>query len=383
MKLYYIANARMPTERAHGIQIAKMCEAFIEEGVEVTLVVPRRRTDEQSVREFYGLRVDIQKVTLFVFDWYTKGRILYRVSSFSFMVSSFLYLWHRRHEKGVVLYTVDLDEWSYAQLPLLRLPYFSEMHGSKPRTLINRFFFHGISGAVTINRLIKESLQTVFSVTPERIIVAPDAVDAAHFFPIPRVQARERLALARDIKLVLYVGRILDWKGLEILPTAARLLGDDATIGVVGGTRERFVEVTGVADIPKNLVFYGDRVFEDMPLWINAADAVLMTSTARNELSYRWTSPMKAFEYMACGVPIVAADTPSMREIISTSNAFLYQPDDASSLAQEIRTVLKHPEEAQRRGEAALAASRACSWRARAKHVVQFIQENTSTHEYV
>lgn len=381
MKLYYVANARMPTERAHGIQIAKMCEAFIEAGVEVTLIVPNRRTDERSLREFYGLRVDVPKVTLFAFDWYTKGRILYRISSFSFMVSSFLYLWRRKHEKGVV-YTVDLDKWSYAQLPLLPFPYFSEMHGSKPRTLINRFFFRNISGVMTINRLIKESLQNKFSVPPERIIVEPDAVDAAHFTPLSRGKARERLAIAPDMKLVLYVGRILEWKGLEILPTVAELLGNDVTLGIVGGPRERFVEVTGVSVIPENFVFYGEQNFADMPLWINAADAVLMTSTAHNELSYRWTSPMKAFEYMACGVPIIAADAPSMREIVSPTSAFLYQPDNADSLAQEIRTVLKNPEEAQRRGNAALLASRACSWRARAEDTLRFIQENAPAPIY-
>ena len=42
MKIYYVANARMPTEKAHGIQIAKMCEALIEAGAKVELIVPRR-----------------------------------------------------------------------------------------------------------------------------------------------------------------------------------------------------------------------------------------------------------------------------------------------------------------------------------------------------
>jgi glycosyltransferase involved in cell wall biosynthesis len=254
------------------------------------------------------------------------------------------------------------------------------MHGSKPRTMINRIFFHNISGVITINNLIKESLQNLFGIPQERIFVGPDAVDSKHFFPIPHAQARERLTLARNAKLILYVGRILDWKGLEILPATAQLLGDNVVIGIVGGTRKRFIQITGITNIPNNLVFYGEQPFGDMPLWISAADAVLMTSTARNELSYRWTSPMKAFEYMACGVPIIAADTPSMREIVSTSNAFLYQPDDASSLAGEIRAVLSNPEEAQRRGDAALVASRACSWNARAEHIVQFIQKSTLTH---
>lgn len=41
-ELLYIANYRMPTERTHGLQVAKMCEAFAAEGIDVTLLVPRR-----------------------------------------------------------------------------------------------------------------------------------------------------------------------------------------------------------------------------------------------------------------------------------------------------------------------------------------------------
>lgn len=378
MKIYYVTNYRMPTERAHGIQIAKMCEAFIEAGAEVTLVVPRRKTDARSVREFYGLRVEVPKVTLFSFDWYTKGRILYRLSAFSFMISSYFYMLRRRHEKETVVYTIDGDDWSYAQMPLLPIRYFAEMHGSKPRTVINRLFFRNIAGVITINRLIKENLQKLFSLSPDRFIVEHDAVDSAHFLPIPKHEARKRLGLSSDAKLILYIGRILEWKGLEILPDAAKTLsGEGVTLGIVGGTREQFEQVTKRSDIPENFVFYGQRAFADIPLWIAAADAVLMTSTARNDLSYRWTSPMKAFEYMACGVPIIAADAPSMREIVSTDNAFLYKTDDAESFTHEIRAVLENPDEARHRAAAALKASAAYSWSGRAERILKFMVVKT------
>ena len=373
MKLYYVANFRMPSEKAHGIQVAKMCEAFIEAGADLTLIVPRRKTDTRSLREFYGLRVDIPKHVLFAFDWYTKGRILYRISSFSFMISSFFFLWGKRHERGSVVYTIDADNWSYAHVSLIPLPYFSEMHGSKPRTLINTLFFRRLSGAITINRFIKESLLTRFNLSPGRIIVEHDAVDITHFVPIPRARARDRLGLPHGQKLILYVGRILAWKGLDILPEAAQAIGDTVTLGIVGGTREQFEKVTVITDIPKNIIFYGEKDFALMPVWIAAADAVLMTGTARHETSYRWTSPMKAFEYMACGATIIAADTPALREIVSTLNAYMYQPDDAHSLAEVIRTVLGNPQEAKRRGEVALATSKAHTWRGRADRVLQFI----------
>lgn len=377
MKIYYVTNYRMPTKRAHGIQIAKMCEALIEEGADITLVVPNRKTDKRSIKEFYDLRVDVPKITLFSFDWYTNGRILFRISAFSFMISSYLFMLRKKNEKGTIIYTIDGDDWSYAQMALLPIPYFAEMHASKPSTLINRIFFRKIAGVITINRLIKESLQNLFSMSSGSLTVEHDAVDSTHFIPIQRDIARRQLGLDSDKKFILYIGRILDWKGLEILPDAARTFKDGVvTIGIVGGTREQFVSVTGKSDIPENLVFFGDKPFADMPLWINAADAVLMTSTARNDLSYRWTSPMKAFEYMACGATIIAANSPSIREIVSTKNAFLYETDSADSLAAEIRSVVDNPEEARRRGEVALVESREYSWRGRARRILEFIKQS-------
>lgn len=41
MRLLYLANARLPTEKAHGYQICKMCEAFARTGAEITLMYPQ------------------------------------------------------------------------------------------------------------------------------------------------------------------------------------------------------------------------------------------------------------------------------------------------------------------------------------------------------
>src|SRR3989344_3447312 len=57
MKLLYIANARIPTEKAHGLQIMKMCEAFASQSVEVELVVPRRvNSIKKDPFLFYAVR---------------------------------------------------------------------------------------------------------------------------------------------------------------------------------------------------------------------------------------------------------------------------------------------------------------------------------------
>ena len=160
MKVYYIANARMPTEKGHGIQIAKMCEAFIEAGVDLTLVVPRRATDPRSVQDYYGLRVEVPLVRLPALDWYTGGRIGYLLSSLSFMFSYLLFVWRRKMAgEKFILYTVDTDNYSSSALACFSRPLFSEMHGAKLRTLATRTLFSGTTGIIAINSIIVAELQ--------------------------------------------------------------------------------------------------------------------------------------------------------------------------------------------------------------------------------
>ena len=57
MKLSYIVNLRIPTEKAHGYQICKMCEEFAGLGIDVELITPTRKNSiEVDLFEYYGLR---------------------------------------------------------------------------------------------------------------------------------------------------------------------------------------------------------------------------------------------------------------------------------------------------------------------------------------
>ena len=56
-KIYFVANARMPSEKANGIHIAKMCEALIKRGYDVTLVVPSRVVRVRSLGAGVGRRL--------------------------------------------------------------------------------------------------------------------------------------------------------------------------------------------------------------------------------------------------------------------------------------------------------------------------------------
>jgi hypothetical protein len=142
MKLYYVASARIPHKKAYAIQIAKMCEAFVEDGADLELIIPKQGDLDESVTDYYKLRTSFCVTRLPAFGFYASGRWGYFLSSLSFTVSYTVYLlWKRvRGEKGII-YTIDMDTFSFFANAFLGMPCFLETHGGKSKTWMNTFFF--------------------------------------------------------------------------------------------------------------------------------------------------------------------------------------------------------------------------------------------------
>ncbi|MFI5260380.1 MAG: glycosyltransferase family 4 protein [Candidatus Paceibacteria bacterium] len=375
MKIFYIANARMPTEKAHGIQIAKMCEAFIEQGAEVTLVVPSRETVSSTVQAFYGLHMDIQTIRLPVLDTYRFGAAGFILGSLSFMVVSFLFVaWRRMKGEEFTVYTVDMDTFSSSLLPLAGAPVFTEMHNGKPVHLVQRFFFRYLRGVITINTILAKDFKQKFKNLHTRYAIEPNGVDAERFHSQDKSEARKRLGIAEDAHIALYVGRFFDWKGLEIIPAAAKRTADIVQWYMVGGTTEDFVRITHVQP-ESSMVFVGGVSQPEVVSWIAAADVLILLGTKRDQQSYYYTSPMKLFEYLLSERTIVASETPAIREIVSEKEVLFYNPDSAEDLAAKVREAVTAQGAMKNRIEAAAKLGQRHSWHDRARRILDFMSK--------
>lgn len=330
MKMYYIVNARMPTDKAHGIQIAKMCEAFLRAGVDLTLVVSSRGTGD--IQKAYGLTCAVPLQRLWVIDLQFLGQIGYWLTALQFMVAAQAYLWWRvLIREQFVLYTVDIDTFSHVPLVWLPRKVFAEMHSAKRATFLSQMFFSR-AHIIATNTLIASVLSDTFTIPLEKMLIEPNGVDASFFDnELPQEEARHRLGLS-DTPFALYVGRFYKWKGLDILADAAK--DSRLPISLVGGTQKEYEHVSGKSG--KGLYFYGVRPVAEIPKWLSAADVLIVLGTKENEDSYRYTSPMKIFEYLAARRPVVAARTPANSSIIPENAASWYTPDDAKSLTEAI-----------------------------------------------
>ena len=175
MRILYIANIRIPTEKAHGIQIMKMCEAFSDSGHDVTLVVPRRLNHiKDGPFKYYGVKKNFKIKKLPTLDLVRFGRVGFWVQSISFAISFFLYSIPKKVD---VIYSRD-------ELPLLLFSFFKknivwETH--MPRdNIFSRVLIKRLKKLITISRGLKD-FYFKKGVHEDKIIVAPDAVDIKKF----------------------------------------------------------------------------------------------------------------------------------------------------------------------------------------------------------
>jgi glycosyltransferase involved in cell wall biosynthesis len=169
-------------------------------------------------------------------------------------------------------------------------------------------------------------------------------------FPPPRAKTRQF-----D---VVYRGGLSARAGTWVLLEAMRLLGDrgrPASLLLIGyfddavfesELRER-IRALGLS---ANVELRGRMEHEDMAQALSAARVGV--SPLQDIPKFRLNIPVKVFEYWACGLPVVASDLPPIRPFFrNVDGGFLYKPTDAAELAQSIRRLLDHPNDATRMGQ--------------------------------
>lgn len=379
MKIYYIANARIPTERAHGIQLAKMVEAMIKSGADIELVLPNRKNPLVSTKEYYGLSLEIPFTKLPIIDVYNKGSVGFIFGSFTFMCSYlFWLLWKKIKGEKFVIYTIDMDQFSFAFIPIIGVPFFAEIHDAKAHGIAYSFFFRYVKGLVVINALIKAKMIERFRISSDRIVVYSNAIDL-DFFRVSdsQIKIRERLGLPLDKKIILYSGKMYGWKGFEILVKAGEMLPSGMLVYIVGGTKEELVSVSSALSTKtsESIVCVGQKGYTDIPLWLHAADAFVVLGTKENEYSYYHTSPMKLYEYMSAERVVVASRTPAIQQMVTENEVVFYTPDDVQSLADAMIDVLLNPLRYEDRVKKSVQKIQGLTWKKRAGNVLSFIDQ--------
>lgn len=388
MHLIYLANIRLPTEKAHGLQIMKTCEALAKQGVEVELIVPRRLNRfKDDPFEFYGVEKIFKLTKLWCLDLISLnifGALGFWLESWTFYQSAKRYLFHLTQggREEIVYYTRDLPIACWLSKKMISVYYEIHMLPDQPDRY-HRETWQRAKGLVVISNGLKQKL-LLEGVAVNKIIVAFDAVDTDQFTQPNSQQtqwaSREQLSLPQDKKIVLYTGHLYEWKGAHVLADAAeelyRKMKNDIQVYIVGGTAKNILAFKKKYHNCLNLHIVGWEKHSLMPFWHHAADVLILPTSARETIGSVYTSPLKLFEYMISERPIVASDIPSLHEVLDDNTTTFCTPDDPKALANAIQDVLTNFTQAQVKAKRAhTIVLEKYSWNKRAKIIRNFISK--------
>jgi glycosyltransferase involved in cell wall biosynthesis len=380
MKIAYIVNARIPTEKAHGYQICKMCEEFASSGVGVQLFFPTRKNFiREDLFEYYSVEKNfsVNKIKLFDFiKWerffFRKGQILQSL----FFLLKLLFL---RIDGDDVVYTRDSEiAWLFKKKGYK--VFFEAHYWPASKNGLYHYFLKDIDGIIcnsrgTLERHKKSGLK--------RLMVASNGVDLDEFkIDKTREELREELDLPLDKKIIMYVGHLYGWKGVDTVVRVAELMKDDSgTIFVlIGGTDEDILKYEKIFKDKKlsNIKLLGRKKKNIVPKFLKSADILLLPNTPVSVESVKYTSPIKMFEYMASGVPIIASDLPSIREVLNDENAVLVEPDSASEITGQIKMLLENEQGYERIKIKSLKDVVEYSWSKRSRNIIYYFENKLS-----
>jgi glycosyltransferase involved in cell wall biosynthesis len=277
-----------------------------------------------------------------------------------------------RSNRPDVVYSRELYTFGFGALPGTKV---WESH-ALPKSRWAWRLIRTLDKVVTLTNASKERL-VAKGVPSVRVHVEPDAVDPDLFTAMPsKEEARRSLDIASDDFLCLYTGKFTTMgmpKGLDEsidAVSALRRQGKCIRLLAVGGTPEELRSYSPAAG--EGIGFLGHQKQSGLKRFYAAADLLLMPFPHTEHYAY-FMSPLKLFEYLMSGVPMVVTDLPSVREIVSEKEAFIAKPGDADSLRVEISRAMDDPESARNRAEAAHRLSLKFTWIERARRIASWI----------
>lgn len=372
MKLLYAFPEPLPLPKARGIQTAWMVDALCAAGVQVVLACPPSDAGHPMMPLGKNTLPENLELLSLSRHWPFPFQRWHSVARFTGLLQKYL-----EQIRPDVLFVRHL-KLAYRLLqacPHIPLVYeahevFSQMAPAQKRKKLatqEAYVLEQAAGVVHISRAVQDALHRQYpKVQPRAEIVLHSGVNLPEAVP-----EKDWCSCGQHI---IYTGSFFGWKGAEDLVAAAKLLPADCRITLVGGDAADLEKLAaqvpaGGAQVVLLPRMPADQVMEHL---LKACIAVLPN---RAEGVSLFTSPLKLFEYMGAGCALVAADLPSIREVLPGDEAAgWFTPGDPVSLAAAIQSLLNDPDKAMAQGEILGQLAKNYTWQARAVALRDFIQ---------
>jgi glycosyltransferase involved in cell wall biosynthesis len=189
--------------------------------------------------------------------------------------------------------------------------------------------------------------------------VISNAVNREIFHPIldeaSLLSWKKRLSLGKEDIVVTFIGNLAPWQGVnDLIQVAPALLGRKKNIRFLvigdGVLKEDLEEEVRRLGISQHFLFTGMVNYDQIPFYINITD-ICVTLKRRLKSGY---SPLKLYEYMACGKPVVASRVEGLEFIEAEGAGRLVEPGDLRSLERVLLELIVGPQKRVEMGQKGL-----------------------------
>jgi teichuronic acid biosynthesis glycosyltransferase TuaC len=220
---------------------------------------------------------------------------------------------------------------------------------------------------ITVNDDLKNAVVHL-GIPADKVHVWHQGIDVSRFQPGDRNLARQQLGIPTPGPVIVWVGRMVSVKGLDILLKSCALLrarGLEYHLYLVGDgpLRGELMAQAETHDLATHITFVGLRVHDELPDWYRAADLTVLPSRSEG-------LPNVLRESLACGTPFVASNVGGISEIADPDSSLLVPAEDPSSLADAIAQAL-----ARWGGKGSAISPGFQSWEESAKTLVEILQQ--------
>jgi glycosyltransferase involved in cell wall biosynthesis len=377
----------LPTRQANGIQTVRMCEAFAALGLPVSLYYIPQPGRPKDIAQYYAIKapIDLRPLPRAILPVrkHFKRKIGGAVTpSFihAFLWSSLVVQLASREKPLFYFVREPMLAW---WLGVRRLPTVFEIHHDYTAGGIENPFTRSacrrksVKTVVAVTEHLRDDLISLFDVPPEKTLALPNGVDLGRFANAgSAAEARRRLGLRPEDDVVLYAGQLHAEKGVDILVRAAAAL-KTITVVIVGGDaadKDRLRRLMLELDT-HNVVLLDYVPATEVPLYLKAASVLALPHSGKVVESGKYTCPLKLFEYMAAGVPIVASELPAIKEIIRHGeNGWLVEPDSPAALAEGLRHLIQNKSLAASLARRAARDAASYTWERRAERILDSLR---------
>lgn len=353
MRIFYLSRINVGIEDASVRHVWEFCHQFVKLGHQVTLFVP----DMGSRKALAG--VSIVHIPVLI----RKSSITF--FSFYFLLS-FFFVYHCLKSRPDLIYTRHQPmEWLTTWLKFVfKLSYVIEVNGLAPVEMkingqpdwyisiirwLEKICYRLSDRIVTPSPLIKDYLLRNYSLDKDHFLVVTNGANPEISRPMDKEACRTKIGLDPSGKFLVFVGSLKKWHGIErivgIMPKLVETIPDVHLLIVGDGEKkDQIKQMVSDLNFGHRVILTGRVPFEEVPCYINAAD-ICLAPYFEERLNETGISPLKIFEYLACGKPVITNPVGGLEKLFEKYQVgILIESNRPDEWVQPIAQLLNDPD---------------------------------------